>query len=117
MTEEDKNWKPTFDNHIFPDEKMSNYALNKTHKKAKHKALLFEKLLGFTIENRNLLKKQIEEKISVDKLIEEEPNEYGRKFICDVEITGVNGRTKIVRTTWIKENGKFFLRLTSLYIK
>ncbi|MBR0519309.1 hypothetical protein IJJ97_05925 [bacterium] len=117
MSEEDKNWKPTFENHIFPDEKMSKYALDKTSEKGKNKAIVFEKVLGYNLENRKELEKQIKEKLSVDNLVEEEPNKYGRRFICDLEITGVNCRMATVRTTWIKDNGEFFLKLTSLYVK
>ena len=44
-------------------------------------------------------------------------NSYGDLFHCDIEITGANGNTAVVRTGWIQPFGSSIFKLTTLYVK
>ena len=43
-------------------------------------------------------------------------NSYGDLFHCDIEITGANGNTAVVRTGWIMKKETDFYRLTTIFV-
>ncbi|NHB62294.1 adhesin [Photorhabdus sp. RW14-46] len=44
-------------------------------------------------------------------------DKFGQRITIDMPITGLNGKTAIVRTGWIYDLGSSTPRLTMLYVK
>ncbi|WP_338037328.1 DUF6883 domain-containing protein [Listeria costaricensis] len=42
---------------------------------------------------------------------------YGQRYTVDMEISGSNGKTAIVRTGWIIKNNSLSPELTTLFVK
>lgn len=98
--------------------KLQDYCLNPGHPRGKHKARLFESLLGLTARDAHKLEHALHDAIdnNGENLQLGEQDEYGRRFFLDFELTTETG-TATVRSTWIVRTGEVELRLTSCYIK
>lgn len=103
-------------NLILAPAKFRDYALNPNHPRGRHKARVFEAALGYTYENYGHLLAQIEEKApdSQAQLIRED--EYGRHFLVDIVIIGVNDQSATVRTGWVIARAENVASLTTLYV-
>ena len=108
---------PNADKAIIDPKKLISYSLDYDNNKGKDKALLFEKVLGFTKSNANLLIKQIQENVSNYKAEICESDQYGQRYAVLMPITGVNGNTATVHTGWIIDNGKTIPQLVTVYIE
>jgi len=100
--------------------KLSNYSLNPNHPEGKHKARVFRSV-GLGRNDAERLRQLILEAILVAEATEEEPTDYGRRFVVDFmfrideEFKFVLSLIKI-RTAWIIRNDEDFPRLTSCFI-
>ena len=108
---------PNADKAIIDPKKLISYSLDYDNNKGKDKALLFEKVLGFTKSNANLLIKQIQENVSNYKAEIRESDQHGQRYAVLMPITGVNGKTVTVHTGWIIDSGKTIPRLVTAYIE
>jgi len=95
-----------------PDTKFTEYALNPLKQPAKAKAF---KLIGYTKDNYEDLRKAIEDKIDEKLFVEKGDIGFGMRYECIVKITGPNGKTAHVLTAWIEEKSGD-KRLTSVYV-
>ena len=104
-------------NLIIPDEKFTDYALNP--EKSKGKAEVFESALGYTLDNYKGLKENILNNLNQKDMHFVEEDEFGKRYRCDLKITGPNGNTAEIRTGWIKEpdSDELRLRLTTVYAR
>ena len=92
------------------------YSLNSQHEDGKHKAKVFEDVLGYNESNSADLEREVRTLLKVaDKRFREE-TQYGKKFEARMFITGPNGRTAPVLSGWIVEPGSTKFRMTSLYV-
>lgn len=98
------------------DNKLIGYALNKMHPKGKDKAVAFEKYLGYTIDNKDELSKQIHKNLGRYRCSKRDATQYGQPFEVAMVIKGANGRFARVKTGWIIDTGSDTPRLTSLYV-
>ena len=98
-----------------PPAKLTQYALNPAGDK--NKAKVFESALGYTLDNYQDLIDNIKEGIKKYPMEAHGKNPYGDLFHCDIEVTGPNGKTAIVRTGWIQVFGSSAFRLTTIYVK
>lgn len=96
--------------------KFSDYILNMEHAIGKHKAIQFEKILGYNQGNTDLLIKEIQSNLDKGKFILKEITEYGTTFSIDMAIKGVNGNITNVRTGWILDKGSETPRLVTSFI-
>ncbi len=96
--------------------KLRDYCLSKDHPRGKHKARVFERVLGLTAEDTEELITQIRSRIRETACEEGEGDEYGQRYTVDVEIER-NAVTAFVRTAWIIRRGEIQPRLTSCYVK
>ncbi len=105
--------------HLYIDErKLTEYALNYDNPKGKEKAIMFEKHLGFTPNNYQLLLQQIYEKTLNHTAILQQSEHHGDRYQVDLTITGVKiGQEEIVRTGWLVEQNSNTARLITLFIK
>ena len=95
--------------------KLSDYVLNQNHIRGRHKAYVFESVLGFTAEDseklRTLLLRAI---VSSEAKLMGEDN-YGQRYQVDFAIVTEKAEAN-VRSAWIIRNDEDFPRFVSCYI-
>lgn len=88
--------------------------MNPNHEKGKHKAYVFDKVLGFNLSNYKQLIQAIRAGLAAYPVSKTEASEHGIKYTVDMQITGA-GRKAVVITGWIEMvEGK--LRFTTAYV-
>lgn len=107
---------PAYERAVIDDNKLTGYALNKKHPSGKHKAVAFEKYLGYTIDNKEELVEQVRQNLSRYKCSTREATQYGQPFEVPMIVKGANGRYARVKTGWIIDKGSTAPRLTSIYV-
>jgi len=99
-----------------PMEKLVGYALNFEHPVGKHKAAVFEAVLGMTIADADYLRDKIVSAALIEEAIPTRLDDFGQRYRIEFEIER-NGRVATILTSWILEHNEFAPRLTSCYIK
>jgi len=103
---------------IVDPHKLTLYALNPNSPYGRHKAVLFEKLLGFTQNNYAGLMHQLEQRCLHAEATFHSEDEFGRRYTVDVLIDGTAGQQVTVRTGWIvPTNEATIAHLVTLYVK
>lgn len=98
--------------------KLTEYALNPDNPKGAEKAVMFQRHLGFTQDNYELLLQQIAEQALNAEAVLGRNDEHGQRYQVDLEIIGVaEGQREIVRTGWIVEPDSDAARLVTLYVR
>ena len=110
------NILPNADKAVLEIEKLRDYCLNKSHPVGKHKARVFQSVLGLNSSNAEELKNFILEKIKKSKAILSEIDKYGQRYTVDI-IFSKYGNETVIRTNWIIKIGTNYPSLTSCYIK
>ena len=105
---------PNANKAIIAIEKLTKYSLN--YDKDPNKAEAFRKGLGYTKKNAVKLIVQILDNISRFETKAKGNNGYGEIYETVMRITGENGKTANVMTSWIVENGTDLPRLTNVYV-
>ena len=101
---------------VIPVEKLKGYALNPEHPTGKHKALVFQKVLGYNADNQDKLISQVRSGLRKYRAIEKEKTEYGEPFEVAMMVQGANGRFAPVKTAWQIDKGGNTPRLVSIYV-
>jgi hypothetical protein len=97
--------------------KLTDYALNPDNPVGGHKAIIFQRQLGYDKENYEPLLEQIQRLALGYEAIATKTNDHGRRYQVDLPIVGVAGQQAIVRTGWIVEPGREdYARLVTLYV-
>ena len=97
-------------------EKLLDYSLNPNHPVGKHKARVFRAALGITTKDAEWLRERaLEIAISGDAKTGA-MSVFGDKYVMDATVE-FEGRSAVVRFTWIVEFGTEVPRLTSCYVK
>ena len=99
-----------------PMEKLTGYVLNPEHPVGKHKAAVFEAVLGITMADANYLMDKIMEAAQTQEAIPTRHDEFGQRYQVEFEIDR-NGRRATILTAWIWEPKELSPRLTSCYVK
>ena len=107
---------PNYQNATIDPNKIYGYALNPNHPVGGHKARVFESALGFNQSNGSQLISEVKAKLPITQAMHKGSNKHGNLFQVDMNITGLNGNTVIVRTGWIIDFGSITPRLTTIYI-
>lgn len=107
---------PKYDLANIPDAKISGYALNMEHPVGKHKAIAFQNVLGYTVDNQEDLIRQIRYGLSRYRASERATTKYGQPFEVKMLILGANGRYAPVKTGWQIDNGSDIPKLTTIYV-
>jgi hypothetical protein len=95
--------------------KLRDYSLNSQHEAGKHKARVFKAALGLTADDAEWLRDKILSAAQTEEAVARPDSPFGANFVVDVLIER-EGRTALVRTSWIVEFGTDFPRLTSCYM-
>jgi len=83
----------------------------------KKKTDLSDSLLGYTLNNWQDLLTQIENLAPRAEVRLHDADEYGHRYVADLQIKGVTGRQATVRTGWIVRTGEDAVRLVTLWIE
>lgn len=102
---------------VIPENKLTNYCLNKAHKTGGPKAVAFEKYLGYTQENSRELDELIRKSISTADIVERKADEYGRTFQARFFVVDLQGKKILMVTGWKQGVRDEYPRLTSAYLK
>jgi hypothetical protein len=105
---------PNVDKVVIPIEKLMNYSLD--FEKDPNKAVAFKSALGYTKKNADKLVENIQRNIQNYKAVYKNNNGYGDIYEAVINLTGENGKTANVLTSWIVENGLDYPRLTNVYV-
>jgi len=104
------------DNVVINSRKLTHYALDPNSPKGKHKAVLFEKLLGFTQKNYTHLLHQLKTKSLSAETTAHNEDQYGKRYTVDLLIEGMEGQQEIVRTGWLVQTDVREAHLVTLYV-
>ncbi len=99
-----------------PIEKLRDYALNPEHPVGKHKARVFQLVLGLTVDDAAFLKDKILLAVLENEAILTRHDEYGKRFNMEFELEN-KGRSATIMTAWILVENELAPRLTSCYVK
>jgi hypothetical protein len=98
--------------------KLTDYALDPDNPVGRHKALVFQRRLGYDKDNYEPLLEQIEALVWDGEAIATKLDEHGQRYQVDLEIMGVEGQRVMVRTGWIVEpDVEDAARLVTLYVR
>ena len=106
---------PNGDRATIPIEKLTNYCLNFSHSKGKHKARVFKAVLNLTIDNVDQLYALIEQAAIEGEIVQQDPTPQGQIFKVDWEIPNTDRRQ--LRTTWEIATNSELPRLITAFIK
>ena len=102
---------------VIDSRKLTEYALNLNNPVGKNKALMFQRHLGFTIDNYQELLEQIEGQALNYEALLIRTDEYGEHYRVDIDIIGTEGQQEVVRTGWVVAENSNEARLTTLYVR
>jgi hypothetical protein len=106
---------PNADRAIIPIEKLVGYCLNPEHPKGKHKARVFQAVLGITRENADRLYELVRQAAIAGEVVQERSTQFGQEFKVDWTIPGLD-RVQL-RTLWIISSELTIPQLVSAFIK
>lgn len=102
---------------VIDHRKLTEYALNLDNPVGSDKAVIFQRRLGFSQENYELLLAQISAKTLDAEAVLGLNDKHGQRYTVDLEILGAQGQQGIVRTGWIVEPGSNGARLVTLFVR
>ncbi|MGK5094124.1 DUF6883 domain-containing protein [Deltaproteobacteria bacterium TL4] len=104
-------------NIIIDPRKLTHYALDYNSPYGKDKAILFEKVLGFTKENHMLLIYQIQDQAMQTEALFHSEDQFGKRYTLDIQVEGIKEKSEaIVRTGWFVPIGVQEAHLVTLYV-
>ncbi len=96
--------------------KLRDYCLNLQHPRGKHKARVFNSVLGLTAEEAEMLRDALLHAANTQDTIPGEQDEYGQRYTLDFVMDGPSGQATI-RSGWIVRQDEDFPRLLSCYVQ
>jgi len=103
---------------VIDPRKFTHYALNPNSPRGRNKAILFERVLGFTRENYTELLLQIENKVLQADATFHSEDKFGRRYTVDLLIEGSRrGQQETVRTGWLISAADDKAHLVTIYVK
>jgi hypothetical protein len=95
--------------------KLRDYCLSLTHVRSRHKARVFDAVLGLTSSDAELLRERLIHAALEGDAITGASDEYGNRYTIDFEMTR-GARRATIRSAWIVRQGDFVPRLTSCFV-
>lgn len=102
---------PNADRAVVDIVKLRDYCLNKRHPRGKHKAWLFESILGLTDVDAKELQDTLLEVVRTHSAVEGKHDQYGKRYVIDFTMIKTT-----VRSSWIMRSSEDFPCLTSCYV-
>ena len=97
--------------------KLTHYVLDTDSPHGKRKAVLFDKLLGFTKENYTGLLRQLEGGAMQAEVTFHSEDKFGKRYTADITVEGMEGQRAVVRTGWIVTPESREAHLVTLYVR
>ncbi|NOT57610.1 MAG: hypothetical protein HOP18_23640 [Deltaproteobacteria bacterium] len=101
---------------VIDPRKLTEYALDSDNPLGRHKALVFEKRLGFSKTNATSLQRQIEALATSTEAVLQRTDQYGRHYRVDIEVSGAAGQQAVVRTGWTIAPGSDTAQFVTCYV-
>jgi hypothetical protein len=96
--------------------KLTDYCLDETHPRGRHKARVFAARLGLGRTDAALLRAELlRAAASSLNAVESADDGFGNRFSLDLVVAGPKG-SGVVRSAWIVRTGEDFPRLTTCYL-
>jgi hypothetical protein len=96
--------------------KLEDYVLSALHREGRHKARVFESVLGVSLANQDVLKEAILRAAATSDEVEDRgDNGHGTVYSLRFPMRTAKGAATVV-TAWIVLRGEDFPRLTTCYI-
>jgi hypothetical protein len=106
---------PNIDAAVLDVRKLSDYCLDATHPRGRHKARVFRQTLGIGHDDAGWLMNAILAALSDAEAVELERDTYGARWRADVTLTRQN-RQAVVRTVWMFRAGERFPRFVTCWV-
>jgi hypothetical protein len=106
---------PNCDRALIDPRKVIGYSLDPEHEEGRHKAHLFDSLVGINRENAKLLLDAIQNAAVSGEAIVGKLDKYGQRYLIDFAFAGPGGTARL-RSAWIVRSGEDFPRLVACYI-
>lgn len=106
---------PNAESAVVDVRKLRDYCLSVEHPRGRHKARVFEEILGYTAVHAEELRDVLLAAARSDQTVAGERDTFGQRYIVDVVVSGPAGQAT-VRSAWIIRQGEIFPRLTSCYV-
>jgi hypothetical protein len=106
---------PNGEQAVVDPRKLLAYSLDPEHDEGRHKARLFDTLLGVNLGNAEDLIRSLEHAARLVDAAEGKLDQYGQRYTIDFVFAGPAGTAKI-RSAWIIRSGENFPRLVTCYI-
>ena len=107
---------PAGEQAVVEDAKLLDYVLNPEHPVGRHHAGLFERLLGITRVNYEVLKEQLLQAAVSLEVEPGRPSPFGEKFEMRCPVRGPLG-TRAVLAVWMREEGQASPRLITCSVE
>ncbi len=101
---------------LIPQEKLTGYALNQDHPKGKHKAIIFETLLGYNAHDFEPLLSQIMTNALESEAILKRTDQFGQHLQVDMLVVSTIGQKATVRTGWFIASDSPIASLSTLFV-
>ena len=95
-------------------DKLERYCLNPQHPSGKHKAFLFQKRLGITLDNKEVLEQALLKAIIDNEAVIYKQDHYGIHYDVKFAFQTAVG-SSLILSSWIVRTGETFPRLTNTY--
>jgi hypothetical protein len=96
--------------------RLEDYVLNLLHRDGRHKARVFESVLGITTGNADVLRRALLDATATSDAIEAQGvTGFGTTYVLRSPLTTAKG-TGTVLSVWLIRHGEDFPRLTTCYI-
>ena len=105
---------PNAENAIVDIRKLQDYCLNPHHNKGKHKARLFDSLLGMSSNDAEGLCNALLEAVKKQDAQLAEMDAYGQRYTIDFTLEWQHKQATI-RSAWIIETNSDIPKLTTVY--
>lgn len=106
---------PNGDKAIIDPRKVTQYCLSPDHEDGRHKARLFESILGLRINDADLLLNALKQAAADGEAVIGKQDKYGQRYVLDFKFTGPVG-TGAVRSAWIIGPNETAPRLVTCYL-
>jgi hypothetical protein len=106
---------PNGEQALIDPQKVLGHCLDPQHEDGRHKAHLFERLLGLNLNNADLLLTALELAAETSDATSGKLDEYGQRYLIDFRFAGPEG-TRMMRSVWIIRHGESIPRLVTCYI-
>jgi len=95
--------------------KLREYCLSYDHLRGRHKARVFESVLGITEDEAELLRESLLLAARLEEATLGKVDAFGTRYMIDFWMEGRSGVAR-VRSAWIIRTAEDFPRLTSCYL-